>query len=598
MNKRFLVTTALEETIPNNQPLLLLGEWCRPISKLEKLNKLNLTVLPYHWDDREKLHKDFLYLDELYEKLLLELTNKLNEIHGTNHKIKYWRILIGPWLWYFIPIIFDRWSSIYLANNNFQLSGTLTLDMQEHSFIPKGMKDFTKFIVSDEWNHFIYSYIIKNYTNIIHTNTPTEKKFVKIYHAQNLNFKRRIKKYLLDKVNYITNIFTKKDDALFINTYLSTKNIIKLSLKMSQFPSFFDYQDNFNFDEIKVKKNNRKWKLNGINKNDFEVFARSIIPKQIPILYLEGYNYLLKKVNNLPWPSEPKIIFTSNSYNTDDNFKLYAANKNEQGVPLVIGQHGGGIGTHLFAFYEKHQIDISDLYLTWGWKDPYKSKVKQVGMLKDKKPLVLKHKLQNRILMTALNMPFHSNHIYSSPISSQVLYYFNDQCKFIDKLDFEVKNKLTIRLKYVEKNFEPSLKRWKDKFPKIKIDEGATDLDKLVKQSKIFVSTYNATTFLESLSMNIPTIIFWDTKYWEITKSAEKYFDQLKKVGIFHDNPESAARHINKIWNNVDLWWDSNDVKTAVETFKNYYSYKPKKLVEKIYSELQNVIKTSNNDKS
>ena len=98
--------------------------------------------------------------------------------------------------------------------------------------------------------------------------------------------------------------------------------------------------------------------------------------------------------------------------------------------------------------------------------------------------------------------------------------------------------------------------------------------------------------------MNIPTIIFWDTKYWEITKSAEKYFDQLKKVGIFHDNPESAARHINKIWNNVDLWWDSKEVKVAVETFKNYYSYKSKKLVEKIYTELQNAIKTSNNDKS
>lgn len=68
-----------------------------------------------------------------------------------------------------------------------------------------------------------------------------------------------------------------------------------------------------------------------------------------------------------------------------------------------------------------------------------------------------------------------------------------------------------------------------------------------MKQSKIFVSTYNAITFLESLSMNIPTIMFWD-------------------------NPESAARHFNKIWNNVDLWWDSKEVKVAVETFKNYYS--------------------------
>lgn len=595
MKKRFLVTTALSEAIDCKEPLLLLGEWCRSSFTDKKKIKYDLTVLTYHWDDREKLHKDFLYLDELYEKLLVELTNKLNEIHGTNHRIKYWRILIGPWLGYFIQIIFDRWSCIQLANTNFQLLGTSILDFKEHSFIPKGMKDFTKIIVSDEWNHFIYSYIIKNYTNIIYTNTPTEKKFVKIHHTQNLNFKRRIKKYLLDKVNYITNIFIKKDDALFLNTYLPIKNNIELILKMSQFPSFFDYQDNFNFDEIGVEKNKRTWTLNGSNKNEFETFARSIIPKQIPILYLEGYNYLLNTVNNLPWPSEPKIIFTSSSYSTDDKFKLYTANKNEKGTPLVIGQHGGGIGTYQFAFFEKHQIEISDLYLTWGWKDASRPKLKAVGMLKEKKPLTLKSKLKNRILLTALNMPIQSSHLYSAPISSQILYYFNDQCKFIDNLNPTLKNKLIIRVKYLDKNFEPSLKRWKEKFPKITIDEGATNLDKLIKKSKIFVSTYNGTTFLESFSMNIPTIIFWDPKYSEINKSAEKYFNQLKKVGVFHDNPESAAKHINKIWNDVDTWWESKEVKASVDTFKNYYNYKPKKLVDRIYSELQKVIKTSNN---
>ncbi len=595
MKKRFLVTTALSESIDRKEPLLLLGEWCRSSFTDKKNIKYDLTVLTYHWDDREKLHKDFLYLDELYEKLLVELTNKLNEIHGTNHRIKYWRILIGPWLAYFIQIIFDRWSCIHLANTNFQLLSTSILDFKEHSFVPKGMKDFTKFIVSDDWNHFIYSHIIKNYTNIIYTNTPTEKKFVKIHHAQNLNFQRRIKKYLLDKVNYITNIFIKKDDALFLNTYLPIKSNIALSLKMSQAPSFFDYQNNFNFDEIGVEKNKRTWTLNGSNKNEFETFARSIIPKQIPILYLEGYNYLLNKVNDLPWPSEPKIIFTSSSYSTDDKFKLYTANKNEKGTPLVIGQHGGGIGTHKFAFYEKHQIEISDLYLTWGWKDTSRPKLKAVGQLKEKKPLTLKSKLKNRILLTALNMPFQSSHLYSAPISSQVLYYFNDQCKFIDNLNPTLKNKLIIRLKYVEKNFEPSLKRWKEKFPKITIDEGSTNLDKLIKKSKIFVSTYNGTTFLESFSMNIPTIIFWDPKYWEINKSAEKYFNQLKKVGVFHDNPESAAKHINKIWNDVDAWWESKEVKASVDTFQNYYCYKPKKFVDRIYSELQKVIKTSKN---
>ena len=76
MDNRFLITTGLEKTIPKNQPLLLLGEWCRSISQKDKFTNLNIKILPYHWDDRRKLQKDYLYLNTLYEKLLIELGEK------------------------------------------------------------------------------------------------------------------------------------------------------------------------------------------------------------------------------------------------------------------------------------------------------------------------------------------------------------------------------------------------------------------------------------------------------------------------------------------------------------------------------------------
>ena len=34
-----------------------------------------------------------------------------------------------------------------------------------------------------------------------------------------------------------------------------------------------------------------------------------------------------------------------------------------------------------------------------------------------------------------------------------------------------------------------------------------------MKESKIYVSTYNATTYLEAFAINIPTIIFWNPKH-------------------------------------------------------------------------------------
>ena len=376
---------------------------------------------------------------------------------------------------------------------------------------------------------------------------------------------------------------------MLIATYLPRISELKLHFKMKQFPTFHSYIHSSK--EIKVEVTKRNWKLEGKSQNKFEIFARSIIPKQIPRVYLEGYESLCRQASILPWPSKPKLIFTSNSYATDDLFKLYAAQKTEEGTPLIIGQHGGGIGTHLFAFYEKHQIDICDTYLSWGWTDILRPKIKSVGQLKNKKPLNVDHSTKKRIILLALGLPNQSYHIYSLPIAaSQMNDYFKDQCTFIDNLKTEIRNELTIRLKILEKGFEPSYSRWIHKFPNLKYDNGFRNLNDLLKNSKIFVSTYNATTFLESFSMNIPTVMFWDPNFSELREPAKTYFKKLIEVEVFHETPESAAKHVNKIWQDVDAWWNSKEVKEAVNTFKKNFCYSPNNLITRIYEEFQDTI--------
>ena len=50
-------------------------------------------------------------------------------------------------------------------------------------------------------------------------------------------------------------------------------------------------------------------------------------------------------------------------------------------------------------------------------------------------------------------------------------------------------------------------KEFSEKFPDIKIDYGTSNIYRLMKNSKIVVSTSLSTSYLETLSMNIPTII-------------------------------------------------------------------------------------------
>lgn len=590
MNKRFLVTTAIDETLPENQPILLLGEWCKPFSKKKKFDNLDFKVLPYHWDDRSKLYKDYLYLDEFYEKLLKELTIILNKIHGTKHKVKYWRILIGPWLGFFIQIIFDRWSSVKYAINKFELSGTYIQSYQEELLTPNNMRHFAKHTNSEQWNHYIYSFIIKNFTKINCINQTGNYEIIKERTIHQAKLSRIVKKKIFDCINILGKIFQKKDDAFFINSYLSKKNEILLSLKFLQIPMF--NIDNFLDDlDIKFENNKRNWRLLEKNNNEFEVFARLIIPYQIPKIYLEGYNTLNEKVSFLSWPEKPKVILTGSSFIDDDIFKLYAAQKTENGSPLAINQHGGGFGSYLFIFNENHQLKISDLFLSWGWEDKSKPNVKPVCYLKYKKPLYTKNKNQKKILFIAGKGPSYSTHIWSAPKSAcQWIIYFNEQCKFINTLNSKIHDNLIIRLKTIEKGWEPSYDRWKDQFPKIYIDKGHSDINTLINKSKLYIGTYNASTSVECFSLGVPVVIYWNPYYWEINNSAKVYFDNLRKAGVFHDSPESAAKHVNLIWENIDDWWKSEKVTKAVNLFKNNYCYDTFNLVDKVYNTLENEI--------
>jgi putative transferase (TIGR04331 family) len=71
----------------------------------------------------------------------------------------------------------------------------------------------------------------------------------------------------------------------------------------------------------------------------------------------------------------------------------------------------------------------------------------------------------------------------------------------------------------------------------------------------ICLTTYNATTYLESLVWVIPTITFWNSKYWELREEVQPYFEKLEAVVILHETPESAASHMATVSDDVAGWF-------------------------------------------
>ena len=592
---RLLITTPLEETWDKKQEVIFLGEWCKLYSRKKSWQNLKYTTLSYHWNDRKKLYNDYKYLTNLYESILISLSLTLNEIHGVNFSNKYWRILIGPWLGVFIQVIYDRWEMIQKALDLEEELFCIISENDNNKHVPNDMSEFLSLISSDKWNQYIFESII------IETNIIKPIKSVFNYEERDLKSKINIKKknYKLSFklfaklfINFFSKIIARSNSPLVVSSYLSRKNEFKMAIKNKYLPFWSNFKKPISYTFSNLK---RDFNINYSTNDSFEKFMLKSITKQIPKAYLEGYKSLVKEVDDLGWPKRPKYIFTSNADMEDDLFKCYAAFQSLKKVPLFIGQHGGHYGTGKFSFAEDHQLSISDKFISWGWTNKkFDKKIIPLGNLK-----VINSKIKNsfkntKLLIITCSLPRYSYHLMSILISTQWINYFEDQCKFVDSLDKKIKPLSTVRLFKTDYGWD-QLIRWKMKFPDLNYDLNEQPLIRQLKKAKLVVSTYNATTFLESMSMNIPTVIFWNPNHWELRDDAIPFFEELEKVKIFHKNPSSASNHINMVWEGVDIWWNSGQVQSVKEEFLNRYCRNEDRIVNKLTEEF---IKHSDYQKS
>ena len=184
-------------------------------------------------------------------------------------------------------------------------------------------------------------------------------------------------------------------------------------------------------------------------------------------------------------------------------------------------------------------------------------------------------------LMVENAIPRYSYHMYAVPVASQWLSYFDDQCQFIYALPERLRKKMLIRL-YGHDYGWCQKERWLEQFPDLQLDPGHQPIYDLINKSRLYISTYNATTYLESLAWNMPTIMFWNPIHWELREDVIPYFELLKSVKIFHETPESASNHMVKIWDDIPSWWESEAVQNNRKQFCERYSHIPENPLDKL----------------
>ena len=125
---------------------------------------------------------------------------------------------------------------------------------------------------------------------------------------------------------------------------------------------------------------------------------------------------------------------------------------------------------------------------------------------------------------------------------------------------------------------------------KLELEGRKVPIKKSIEESRLLIyNDLTSTLFLETISSNIPSILFLQNYKNYIDKKYKAFFLQLEKAGIIYDNPLKLSKFINNNFKEVEKWWNSKRVQKARDSFCYNFSYISKKPIRDLSNTINNI---------
>lgn len=560
----FLATTALEEFWDTTKPMVFLGEWCRLHARRSFWEPLNGRLLESPFGTAEAAHAAYHYLHGIYERILPPLGDILNQVHGKNEGRRYWRILLGPWLRLYLPVVYDRYCHLRRALD--QYPDCTTLVLPEASFVvPSDTLDFDWLLKEDSFNLQIYTKVLAVLGRAFPSGAPLTHASARAHFAD-----RSWKEKMLGVVAKIyAGIGTAICPSIFLRSaYFSTRLEFQLSVRTAGdvLPVFRPAtKRSLPLDPLDHPNRRKDLPKIEIGRGEFERCLSALLFSDIPRCFLEEFGDIHREAQDR-YPKTPKAIMSANAWHFDEEFKQWAALSAGKGTLLIGTPHGGNYGGLADMPFEDHETAIVDRYYSWGWerKDcaaeviPFPA-TKLVG----RKKIGVSH-LKKGILWAATSSPRYLIQFpFLPPFFAE---YLRWQRRFAKTLDPKIVSQIRLR-PHREDGGWALAQRMDECLPGVAIETWDVPFQESLGNCRLYVCDHLSTTFAESLAANKPTLLFWDPEVNRLRPEAQPYYDLLRKSGILFDTPEAAGAAVNRIYDDVEGWWNDPERQNTVEIF-------------------------------
>ena len=365
--------------------------------------------------------------------------------------------------------------------------------------------------------------------------------------------------------------YTKADVVCLGDQYLKSSQIKQLLRSVNNLP-FYYYGNSkkINYPNLPEESLRNKIKF-PIAKDIVEKSLQKAISLLFPTYLIENYNYMVNVTKQFI-PEKKLIILNSQHCNGRELLDFFIAHSVEEFDSHHIQiNHGGCYGIMGKSIQEEVWSKISDTYALWSNSKKNNSNNHTIKMpslrFHDYQFFPKKNSTKKNILFLGSGYyPYRYSYdsIFPLTISNsyddwQIRFFSHINKKFIESIvlrDFHGYTELS----------HSNLGSWLSK-NKISKSYKSTSLYQELIKAKLTVHCVPQTTYMETITANIPTICYWNPDDNLIREDLIGYFDALVDVGIVHYNPESAAKKLNDISDYPFDWWNSNSVIKAKQYF-------------------------------
>ena len=571
------------------------GDYCVNAIKWCQKNHKQYQILYNQELQFEDIHKMYLYLEKVQDKVLVYLADILNDYHKSDYSIYKWNILLNNWLRHFIPSVYDKYLTMKKISSE---KRQFYLELYDTSYY-EPVLDQLEFmnVLSDDFgfHQYEYSVLIKCMSGIGNI------KFIDCGKYKKICFRKydfgKLPKYVEDFVwdyqSYKERI--KENDEMVIQS-LCIKFTLYKEIMESKYGKISGYFKNY-LSEIRNSINGKEnidvlWRNKErsiVEEDEFVSIVCKVVCKFIPMAYIEQFSYIRElALDNYRWGMNPKVLlFDMVGVATNELFKIYMMNIDVENIKKVDIMHAPPYDIGGYYWGNLGEFQLCDDFLISGGIRHKKISTNFIQM-----PFIglfrrnITIEKGNKIIYVNYTYPQHK--IRLSLAEWNWGRFVKKELEFFKLLDKETISEMRFRPHPGHKNQWNSIQKIKNEISELVFDN-VPDFYTSIRDAKLVVSEILGAAAMESIGLGKPTIVLFNPmiSYVELNDNYKDVEDMIR-VGMIAETPERLASIVNSIHDDVDSWWNEPERQEVFRRIQEKYMYFPENAkelwVEKIRS--------------